>query len=53
MQRWVYPGQSHAGVIGPSAGDMTHWIADRFANGANPDPYVPTGQSDIQKITCA
>ena len=53
LQRWVYPGQSHAGVIGPSAGDMTHWIADRFAGGANPDPYVPTGQSDIQKITCA
>ena len=22
LQRWVYPGQSHAGVIGPSAGDM-------------------------------
>jgi hypothetical protein len=31
---------------------MTHWIADRFADGANPDPYVPTGQSDIQKTTC-
>jgi Secretory lipase len=53
LQRWVYPGQTHAGVIGPSAGDMTHWIADRFADGANPDPYVPTGQSDIDKITCA
>jgi pimeloyl-ACP methyl ester carboxylesterase len=53
LQRWVYPGQSHAGVVGPSAGDMTHWIADRFADGANPDPYVPTGQSNIDKTTCS
>ena len=53
LQRWVYPGQSHAGVIGPSAKDMLHWIADRFARGTNPDPYVPTGQNDIDKITCS
>ena len=43
LERWIYPGQSHAGVIGPSANDMIHWIADRFAGVANPDPYVPTG----------
>jgi len=53
LQRWIYPGQSHAGVIGPSAGDMVHWIADRFADGANPDPYVPTGLANIDKTTCA
>ena len=52
VERWVYPGQSHAGVIGPSADDMMQWIADRFAGGANPDPYVPTGQSDIQITGC-
>ena len=52
VQRWVYPGQSHAGVIGPSANDMMQWIADRFAGGANPDPYVPTGQGDIQVTGC-
>jgi fermentation-respiration switch protein FrsA (DUF1100 family) len=52
LERWIYPGQSHAGVIGPSAGDMIHWIADRFAGVANPDPYVPTGQNDIQTTTC-
>jgi esterase/lipase len=52
VQRWVYPGQSHAGVIGPSAGDMIHWIADRFAGGANPDPYVPTGQADVAVTGC-
>ena len=44
LQRWIYPGQSHSGVIAPSAGDMIHWISDRFAGGANPDPYKPTGQ---------
>jgi pimeloyl-ACP methyl ester carboxylesterase len=53
VQRWVYPGQSHAGVIGPSADDMMHWIADRFAGGTNPDPYVPTGQGDIQVSGCS
>ena len=53
LQRWVYPGQSHAGVIAPSAADMTHWIADRFAGGANPDPYVPTGMANIDKTTCS
>ncbi len=52
LERWIYPGQSHTGVIGPSAGDMIHWIADRFAGVANPDPYVPTGQNDIQTTTC-
>ena len=46
------PGQSHAGVIAPSAADMIHWISDRFAGGANPDPYQPTGQADIQTTTC-
>jgi pimeloyl-ACP methyl ester carboxylesterase len=52
LQRWIYPGQSHAGVIAPSANDMIHWMADRFAGGANPDPYEPTGQSDVQTTTC-
>ena len=42
-QRWIYPGQSHAGVIAPSFNDMVQWISDRFAGGPNPDPYVPTG----------
>ena len=52
LQRWIYPGQSHAGVIGPSAADMIHWIGDRFAGGANPDPYVPNGQTDIATTVC-
>lgn len=52
LERWIYPGQSHAGVIVPSAGDMVHWIGDRFANAPNPDPYKPVGQTDIQTTTC-
>ena len=46
-QRWIYPHQSHAGVIAPSFNDMVKWISDRFAGGANPDPYVPLGQPSI------
>jgi fermentation-respiration switch protein FrsA (DUF1100 family) len=53
-QRWIYPGQSHAGVIAPSFDDMVQWISDRFANGANPDPYVPVGEPGIVPVaqTC-
>jgi hypothetical protein len=52
LQRWVYAGQSHVGVIAPSANDMVQWISHRFAGGANPDPYVPTGQATIGIKTC-
>ena len=52
LERWIYPGQSHSGVIAPSAKDMIHWIADRFAGGPDPDPYSPTGLPDIQTKTC-
>jgi pimeloyl-ACP methyl ester carboxylesterase len=52
LTRWIYPGQSHAGVIGPSAGDMTTWIEHRFAGGDSPDPYQPTGQPDVQVTRC-
>jgi pimeloyl-ACP methyl ester carboxylesterase len=53
LERWVYPGQSHAGVIGPSAADMARWITDRFAGAANPDPHKPTGLANIDQKTCA
>ena len=52
LTRWVYPGQSHAGVIAPSAADMIHWIGDRFAGMKAPDPYKPTGQSDVDISGC-
>ena len=51
-QRWIYPGQSHSGVIAPSFTDMSVWIDDRFAGVANPDTYQPTGQADVQTQTC-
>jgi hypothetical protein len=51
-QRWIYPGQSHAGVIGPSLNDMLAWIADRFASKAAPS-VTPTGQTDVQTTECA
>ena len=51
-QRWIYPGQSHAGVIGPSFGDMLTWIGDRFAGGPAPDPAAPKGQPDVQAQRC-
>ncbi|MGH9080821.1 MAG: lipase family protein [Acidimicrobiales bacterium] len=45
VERWIYPGQSHAGVIPVSMADMVTWIGDRFSGNPNPDPYVPTGTS--------
>ena len=52
LERWIYPGQSHAGVIGPSANDMAHWMTDRFDGGTNPDPYSPTGLANIDVTRC-
>ena len=55
-ERWVYSGQSHAGVITPSFPDMLHWIADRFTGTGTVDPYVPTAGGDtsitITQNTC-
>ncbi len=53
LERWIYPGQSHAGVIGPSAPDMIRWMADRFAGQPSPDPYQPTGMPGIETSVCA
>jgi hypothetical protein len=51
LERWIYPGQSHAGVIQPSFPDMVHWMADRFAGDPNPDPYTPVGMPGVQTTT--
>jgi Secretory lipase len=53
LERWIYPGQSHAGVIGPSFNDMVHWIKDRFDGVADPDTYVPSGLPMIGTTTCS
>jgi hypothetical protein len=52
LERWVYPGQDHAGVIAPASVDFVHWIADRFANDPNPDPYVPVGEAGVMTSSC-
>ncbi len=52
LERWIYPGMTHTGVLTVSIGDMVHWIRDRFAGMASPDPYHPTGMAEIQTTTC-
>ncbi len=52
LERWIYPGLSHTGVIPVSTNDMVHWMADRFAGKPNPDPYKPFGQLNVQTTTC-
>jgi alpha-beta hydrolase superfamily lysophospholipase len=52
LQRWVYPGQTHAGVFTPSAPDMIGWIAGRFRGTPLPDRYTPHGQPGIQVTHC-
>jgi len=52
VERWIYPGRNHTGVIAPASGDFIHWMADRFAGLPDPDPYQPVGQSDVMTSTC-
>jgi len=52
MQRWVYPGQSHSGVIASSATDMVGWIKARFANTPVASGVAPSGQSDVEVTGC-
>lgn len=52
LTRWVYPGTTHSGVIAPSLNDMLTWIGARFADQPTPDPYVPTGQADVEVTGC-
>ena len=52
LERWIYPGMSHTGVLPVSITDMVHWIADRFAGVPSPDAYRPVGMPGIQTTTC-
>jgi pimeloyl-ACP methyl ester carboxylesterase len=47
--RWVFPGQSHAGVILPSAPAMLDWMSDRFSGVPDTGEVVPSG---AQVETC-
>jgi alpha-beta hydrolase superfamily lysophospholipase len=49
LERWLYAGLDHAGIVGtqqqdgtPAIGDYVAWTAQRFA-GAPPHSYKPTG----------
>jgi pimeloyl-ACP methyl ester carboxylesterase len=53
LERWMYPGRTHAGVIQASADDMIRWITARFAPARADQPMVPTGQGDIDATVCA
>jgi pimeloyl-ACP methyl ester carboxylesterase len=50
--RWIYPGQSHAGVVAVSANDMLTWIDERFAGDPTSEEIVPTGQPDVEVMSC-
>jgi hypothetical protein len=52
LERWIYPGRDHTGVIPVAYGDLVHWMADRFAGQPDPDPYQPTGEAGVQTTTC-
>jgi alpha-beta hydrolase superfamily lysophospholipase len=47
--QWMYSGLDHNSIVSGSAGDVEHWIADRFASRPNPDSYSPGG---AQASTC-
>ena len=52
VERWVYPGKSHANVIPVSEQDTLTWISHRFAGDPNPDPMTPTGESGVSVSRC-
>ncbi len=53
LERWMYPGRSHSGVIAPSMTSMTDWMAARFDGAPAPDAVAPTGQDDIDDTICS
>jgi hypothetical protein len=52
LERWIYPGRDHAGVVPIYIPDMTRWLQDRFAGRPNPDPFTPMGEAGVQTMTC-
>ena len=51
LETWIYPRQTHAGVVVASGADVVHWVADRFA-GSPLGSYVPTGQGNVEHTLC-
>jgi pimeloyl-ACP methyl ester carboxylesterase len=51
VERWLYPGQTHSGVIDPSLDDMIRWMNARFDGSS--DTVTPTGQPDVEATGCS
>jgi dipeptidyl aminopeptidase/acylaminoacyl peptidase len=50
VDRWVYPDQSHSGVLFAAVMDMGRWMLNRFQNA--PARSSPTGTPNVQAHTC-
>ncbi|MBV9412893.1 MAG: alpha/beta hydrolase [Acidimicrobiia bacterium] len=50
VERWVYPSQTHGGVLFVSALDMGRWMLNRFQGSS--DRVQPTGEAGVQVHTC-
>jgi pimeloyl-ACP methyl ester carboxylesterase len=52
LERWVYVGQSHGGVLTVSAPDLGLWMADRFASPTSSVRYRPSDEARVQVDDC-
>jgi len=52
VERWIYPGLDHYGVIAVSTNDMVGWIARRFAGVAAGESTAPVGVVGVQTESC-
>jgi pimeloyl-ACP methyl ester carboxylesterase len=52
LERWIYPGATHAGVIAVSTTDMIEWMKQRFDGDAAPGSFTPSGVSGIEVTGC-
>jgi len=50
VERWIYPGLDHYGVIALSTNDMVAWIAQRFDGTTT--PITPSGVANVQTESC-
>lgn len=53
VERWLYPGQTHSGVIGPSLTAMIDWIDARFDGASAPGAAGPSGSAPVEATVCS
>ncbi len=51
VERWLYPGETHGGVVEPSLNDMITWINTRFKD--SKAEVSPSGLPDIEVTNCS